>query len=218
MHTVEINAAFLYLNVFEKFQFLDAEIMEPDEDAYQFYTGGQLSGTCAQRSIHQMLKCRFKSVDDYRKFIFSFKDYALDKYIKTLKKHNQLGDSQYQPQVDKAIRHLLRLVNVNQTQTDIPLFSSDFRQRYRKKLTDYLLELKKTFKAAVIKTDSKKKTDKSLFIIINNTSSSIPDSSISAAIPSLVLTDPTPKQLNGRTLFNKMRQLQKDCESFKYQW
>ncbi|CEK12109.1 DUF3638 domain-containing protein [Legionella hackeliae] len=46
------------------------------------YTGSQLSGTCTQRCLHQMLKLNSPSAIDYERFIFEFKHYALLDYVK----------------------------------------------------------------------------------------------------------------------------------------
>ena len=63
--------------------FLKAEpMLRQDLDAPTSTTAGQLSGTCAQRSIHQMLKLNFGDLPGYQRFIFDFKMYALDDFIK----------------------------------------------------------------------------------------------------------------------------------------
>jgi hypothetical protein len=48
-------------------------------------TGGQLSGTCSQAVLHQLLKEGFPSDLAYMQFIYKFKRYALDDYMVQLR-------------------------------------------------------------------------------------------------------------------------------------
>jgi len=63
--------------------FLHAEHKLQDLSTLHNTTASQLSGTCAQRSIHQMLKANFESLPKYQRFIFDFKMHALKDFIAT---------------------------------------------------------------------------------------------------------------------------------------
>jgi hypothetical protein len=79
----EFDAKKLYSKIEASLAFLDAQQIPEDLNTLQTTTGGQLSGTCSQRSIHQMLKANFASLADYQRFIFYFKLYALKDFINT---------------------------------------------------------------------------------------------------------------------------------------
>lgn len=79
----EFDATKLYSSIEAGLACLDAQPIYEDLNTLQTTTGGQLSGTCAQRSVHQMLKANFASLADYQRFIFDFKLYALNDYINT---------------------------------------------------------------------------------------------------------------------------------------
>lgn len=51
------------------------------------YTGSQLSGTCAQRVIHQLLKLSFNSLQKYQIFILNYKLYSLNDYLTQQETH-----------------------------------------------------------------------------------------------------------------------------------
>jgi hypothetical protein len=61
----EFDAKKLYSKIEASLAFLDAQQIPEDLNTLQTTTGGQLSGTCSQRSIHQMLKANFASLADY---------------------------------------------------------------------------------------------------------------------------------------------------------
>ncbi len=76
-------------------------------------TTGQISGTCTQRSIHQMLKHYFKSLEDYRRFIVDFKIYAIDDY---LKKHSRCSQP-IQELVSYAIINTIKICDTPELYT-----------------------------------------------------------------------------------------------------
>jgi len=130
----------LYEKVFPKLAYVKGGIIQSNEvKTDHWYTGGQLSGTCAQRSLHQMLKCRFDNLDEYRRFIYDFKMYTLKAYA------NQPGvmnDPKQHDLIEKSIRHNLRLLNVDQS--DNPgtcLFSIDKKSNDHNTLLALLTQL-----------------------------------------------------------------------------
>ena len=120
----------LYQKVFPKLAYLKSNIIQSNEvKTDHWYTGGQLSGTCAQRSLHQMLKCRFDNLDEYRRFIYDFKMYTLKAYAH---QPGVMNDPKQHDLIEKSIRHNLRLLNVDESENPgTSLFPED------KKLTDY---------------------------------------------------------------------------------
>lgn len=80
-HQKKFNAETLYQNIEKSMLALQASHIAQFNE--RITTGGQISGTCSQRSIHQMLKVNFDMVSDYQRFIFEFKRYALKDFIAT---------------------------------------------------------------------------------------------------------------------------------------
>ncbi len=77
------DAETLYHQIDASLAFLKAEHISQDLTTPGATTASQLSGTCAQRSIHQMLKINFETLPEYQRFIFDFKMYALKDFIAT---------------------------------------------------------------------------------------------------------------------------------------
>ncbi len=86
------------ISFLEGTEFISNEILECEG-----YTGSQLSGTCAERVIHQLLKFQFASLDAYQQFILNYKIYALNDY---LEKHPNNPDLEL---VEDTYRNNLRL-------------------------------------------------------------------------------------------------------------
>ncbi|WP_193786911.1 hypothetical protein, partial [Legionella brunensis] len=76
-----INGDILYNEILSTISYIKGVEQEPSAIPKHAYTGGQLSGTCTQRCLHQMLKINSPSVDEYEQFIFEFKHHALRDYI-----------------------------------------------------------------------------------------------------------------------------------------
>jgi len=72
------NAEFLYRDIDKSLTHLDAtQRLVSDELNEELTTAGQISGTCAQRVLHQLLKINFGDLSDYQQFMFQFKMHAL---------------------------------------------------------------------------------------------------------------------------------------------
>ena len=139
----KITAEYLYKTVIAKLSYLDGEIIPSDDSEDKWYTAGQQSGTCAQHSLHEMLKARFNSVDNYRKFIYRFKAHSLDEYMAQLRANNHINETKCQKQIKKAIRHQLRILNLKSTtDVDNDLFPITEKTDETKKLLGYLSELR----------------------------------------------------------------------------
>ncbi len=79
----KFDAKQVYTNIETSLEFMKAKLVPEDLNASHATTGRQLSGTCSQRSIHQLLKVSFDELPEYQRFIFDFKMYALKDFIKT---------------------------------------------------------------------------------------------------------------------------------------
>jgi hypothetical protein len=92
-------------------------------------TTGQISGTCTQRSIHQMLKHHFPSLEAYQRFILDFKIHAIRDY---LTKHTRDGKLRCSPKIHalihSAIINTLKIANIHD------LFPTD--EDKKKKISD----------------------------------------------------------------------------------
>jgi len=71
------------------------------------HTGGQLSGTCSEAVLHQLLKEGFPDEKAYKQFIYKFKRYALDDYIRRIVNVHDVG---VQNQIKHALRTLGRIL------------------------------------------------------------------------------------------------------------
>ncbi|MFY7697633.1 MAG: DUF3638 domain-containing protein [Legionella sp.] len=118
--TIELNGEakkisydedYLYLRVFPKIHYVKGELVkDPNRKAEYLHTAGQLSGTCTQRVLHQLLKSYFSSEQDYRLFMYRFKTHALYDYVNGLTKDNRLSIETYHPLLETAIQHNLRIL------------------------------------------------------------------------------------------------------------
>ena len=75
----EFDEKTVYENIEHSMAFLHAKPILIENQTIT--TAGQISGTCAQRSIHQMLKVNFEYLPHYQRFIFDFKMHTLREYI-----------------------------------------------------------------------------------------------------------------------------------------
>lgn len=142
----KMGADYLYKTVFSKIHFVNGQLITSTKaDPDYWHTAGQMSGTCTQHSLHQMLKSRFSNLDEYRRFIYGFKRRSLDEYVSLLKRDNTFTDVKYQSQVKKAIHHILRLLLATQeSDATRSVFSSEEQKEGRDKLTAYLTELRES--------------------------------------------------------------------------
>lgn len=110
----QFDANKLYKEVIPRIAFLDGKQKPVAHESKHAFTASQLSGTCAQRSLHQMLKENFKDLHEYQRFIYAFKRYALDDYIKVLKERE--SDNLRDPRVQNLLKHamdtLVRTLNI----------------------------------------------------------------------------------------------------------
>jgi len=103
----KFDAKEVYTNIETSLEFMKAKLVPVDLSASHATTGSQLSGTCSQRSIHQLLKINFDSLPEYQRFIFDFNMYALKDFITT---HPQPRAPEITAFIQKAITNNLRIL------------------------------------------------------------------------------------------------------------
>ncbi|CAM2761353.1 DUF3638 domain-containing protein [Legionella worsleiensis] len=102
----------LYKEIFPSISYINGEEIDAREGLSEHaYTGGQLSGTCSQRSLHQMLKLNTQSSRDYQRFMFHFKQYALFDYAKACMEKKQSYTPAVLQQIRLAIDNNLKILN-----------------------------------------------------------------------------------------------------------
>lgn len=73
-----LNEKYLYHDIDKSLTHLDAtQRLVSQNLSEELTTAGQISGTCAQRVLHQLLKINFGNLSDYQQFMFQFKMHAL---------------------------------------------------------------------------------------------------------------------------------------------
>ncbi len=107
MNKRKYDAEAVYHDVEVGLEFINAQYIPQDLSAPHVTTAGQISGTCAQRSIHQMLKMTIGSLPQYQQLIFDFKLYALRDFIKT---HPVPRSPKITAFIQKAITNNLRIL------------------------------------------------------------------------------------------------------------
>lgn len=86
---------------------IDANVGFPEHA----YTAGQLSGTCSQRVIHQMLKIQSPDSKTYQQFIFKFKLHALQDYSEACFSGQQPFNTAVAKQLQLAVENNLKILN-----------------------------------------------------------------------------------------------------------
>lgn len=109
-----VNAQVLYTEIFPSISYIKGTELNADEGLPEYaYTGGQLSGTCSQRSIHQMLKINSDSLDSYQHFIFKFKMHSLREYTQLCLNKKQPFNKAVATQIYLAIDNSLKILNIS---------------------------------------------------------------------------------------------------------
>lgn len=203
------DAKRLYERVFPKISFLKGELVLAGAKSGHAYTAGQLSGTCSQRSLHQMLKENFKSLHDYQRFIYAFKRDALEDFIISASKSKTFFDERVRILMRKGINTLLRTLNTQD------LFTAEEIELQRNELKAW---------REILKTEAPKDAPSGPVLVETPTVSSfvleaiptILNPSIHPLTPSPPLKD-TPIQTldGGHGLFRTMHDLYARCERLK---
>jgi hypothetical protein len=108
-----MSAKALYEEIFPSISYLGGVEVEANRKVPEYaFTGGQLSGTCAERCLHQMLKIHSKSLTEYQRFIFKFKLYALFDYSQECFEGREPFNSAVAHQMHLAIENNLKILNI----------------------------------------------------------------------------------------------------------
>lgn len=103
----DFDAKRLYEEIFSQIYGLNQQkktsIRSITQQPAHLRTSGQLSGTCAQTVLHQLLKESFPDELIYKQFIYQFKRYALDDYLA-----QQTSNEMHDPGVQNLIKHALK--------------------------------------------------------------------------------------------------------------
>lgn len=119
-----MDAEGIYNEVLQSIYHLDGvKDVDADKDLPEHgWTGSQLSGTCSMRVLHQMLKINSKSIKEYQKFIFGFKQFVLED-LASKPITDAVADL-----IDEGIENDLKILNIKN------LFSLEEKERFEKNL------------------------------------------------------------------------------------
>ncbi len=107
------NEDVLYKEIFPSISYVHGQEINADEGLPDHaYTGGQLSGTCTQRAIHQMLKINSDTLDSYQHFILEFKMDSLQEYVDACLNGSQPFNNAVADQINLAISNSLKILNI----------------------------------------------------------------------------------------------------------
>lgn len=124
----------LYEDVLPGIHFLSGRLL-PAATSEHLLTASQLSGTCNQRSLQQLLKGQFATKRDYQRFIYQFKLHALKDYVAQARRSSHLEHAEVQHQIRQAVHSLQRILNVKD------LFSADEKLASAEELASLLKSL-----------------------------------------------------------------------------
>jgi hypothetical protein len=107
-----INAEVLYKEILPNISYINGREIDVNSDTPDHaFTGGQLSGTCAQRCLHQMLKTMTREEKTYQEFIYDFKQSALIDYSNACMQGQQPYTPAVARQIRLAIKNNLKILN-----------------------------------------------------------------------------------------------------------
>ncbi|WP_040534262.1 DUF3638 domain-containing protein, partial [Legionella drancourtii] len=150
-----VNADVLYTEIFSSISYINGTEINADERFPEYaYTGGQLLGTCSQRSIHQMLKINSDTLDTYQHFIFKFKLYSLHEYTQLCLDGTQPFNEAVADQIYLAIDNSLKILNI----------PGLFTQNELRLHAHALMQIKKSI-AQALRSDVKKTTNEAAEIV-----------------------------------------------------
>jgi hypothetical protein len=138
----DIDETVLYEEILPSISYLDAKeikVKVPDHA----YTGGQISGTCTQRSLHQLLKMNSSSLEEYQSFIFKFKMHSLREYKDLCLTGKQPFNYAVADQIDLAINNALKILNVSNFSEKAYQSYFDELQKIKKEVKNQAAHLKK---------------------------------------------------------------------------
>jgi hypothetical protein len=120
------NAESLYKEILPSISHIGGKEIETDPLPEHAYTSGQLTGTCTQRCIHQMLKVN-SSEQDYLNFIFDYKHYKLVNYVKDCLNGLIPFTAAIKHQIQLAIENNFKILNRPKTFADLEIDNYSFQ-------------------------------------------------------------------------------------------
>uniref|UniRef100_UPI0026362EDD DUF3638 domain-containing protein n=1 Tax=uncultured Legionella sp. TaxID=210934 RepID=UPI0026362EDD len=134
-----IDEKVLYEEIFPTISYIKGSEIDASKDIPKHaYTGGQLSGTCSQRCIHQMIKILTSTEKKYQEFIFDFKQHALYEYADACLQKQQPYNPAVAHQIRLAIENNLKILNTP------GLFSDQRIEKELKNISALEIKLKTT--------------------------------------------------------------------------
>ena len=107
-----INGKVLYEEILPTISYINGREIDANKEIPEHaFTGGQLSGTCTQRCLHQMFKAITQDEKTYQKFIYDFKQSALFDYSEVCMQHSQPYTPAVAKQIRLAIKNNLKILN-----------------------------------------------------------------------------------------------------------
>lgn len=101
----------LYKELFPKIAYLNGELEDPCQHTRQDnITMGQHSGTCAEKSLHQMVEHAFPDKKTYQQFMYYFKKFALEHYFSRVEEEGTIYKPGVLNQIRLAIENMSRLL------------------------------------------------------------------------------------------------------------
>ncbi len=135
---IEVDEKTVYEWKLANFHFAGFERISVLDKFPHSLTAGQLSGTCTERVLHQMLKSNFPTLNAYKHFIYKFKHHALDDFMQQLRDTVGFSDKRVQTLIQHAIDTLLRTLNTFEDMSPAEVESE------RRALLQYRAELART--------------------------------------------------------------------------
>lgn len=106
----DYNTTLLYQKIRQQLDFLQAKPVPTKElTSFDRTTAGAISKTSVQRSIHQLLKINFDTLENYQEFMLGFKYHTL---IEFMKSNPQTHHAEINELILAGIKNILRLLQV----------------------------------------------------------------------------------------------------------
>ncbi|MFT4058761.1 MAG: DUF3638 domain-containing protein [Legionella sp.] len=131
-----IDEEYFYNHILASIAYFDGQEIESPQIQDYMYTSGQLSGTCSQRCLHQMLKINSESAEVYERFIFGFKQHAVFDYANACFNGAQPFTAAVKQQIILAISNNLKILNKPN------LFSEEETKKHMERVKDLKVKLK----------------------------------------------------------------------------
>lgn len=124
-----VDVGILYERIFPSISYLKGEEIDAcDLVPEDRWTGSQLAGSCAQRSLHQLLKLNAPSLAAYQQFIFKFKLHVLKDFIARCISHQEPYTEAVVALITAAIDNNLKMLNIKN------LFTIEDQEKYYQEL------------------------------------------------------------------------------------